>query len=102
MPMEKDEHENLLTELLSPELEQSRKTEILQQLRTDYDSVLGDFTDITEKNEKLAKNNDDLIISNSQLFRQVGNKDRPEKQEEEEQAEFSETVSLEELEKGAQ
>lgn len=100
MPMEKDSHEELLNELLSPELEQSRKTEILQSLREDYDSVLGDFQELTEKSDRLEKNNSDLVISNSQLFRQVGNKDRPEKQEEEEQEEFSETVSIEELEKG--
>ena len=72
MPMPKEDHENLLNELLTPELEHSRRKEILQLLRTDYGTVLADFGDINKSNEKLQKDNDDLIVSNSQLFRQIG------------------------------
>lgn len=100
--MKKEEHETILNTLLDPELEQSKKTEMLNQLRQDYDSVLGEHQELTDNNTTLKKNNDDLIISNSQLFRQIGDKQKPEDdKKEEEQQEFSETVNIEELEKGA-
>lgn len=100
MPMSKEEHENLLTELLTPDLEQSRRTEILQALRTDYGTVHADFENLTTTNQKLQSNNDDLIVSNSKLFRQlgiVGGDDKMKQQEE--QKTFSETITLEALEK---
>lgn len=100
MPMDKEKHEELLGELLNPELEQTRRTEILQLLRVDYDSVVTDFSSLTETNTKLKANNDDLIIANSQLFRQlgtVGGDDESKKKVEEKT--FSETVTLESLEK---
>lgn len=102
MPMEKDVHENLLNELLSADIETSRKTEILQELRADYTNVLNDFTDLTSSNERLQKDNDDLVVSNSKLFREIGIVGQgQEKQEEEKQKDFSETVSLESIEGGA-
>lgn len=98
--MEREAHEQLLTELLSPELEQSRRTEILQNLRTDYGTVTAEHDELSKKVEKLQHDNDDLIISNSKLFRQVGivggNEDQKKK---EEQKSFSETVTIEQLEK---
>mgnify|MGYP001005610542 CR=1 FL=1 len=100
MPMSKEEHEALLNELLGADVEQSRRTEILQQLRTDYGTVHADFENITTNNQKLQANNDDLIISNSQLFRQLGVVGgNQEMQKQEEQKTFSETVTIEALEK---
>lgn len=100
MPMSNEEHEALLNELLGADVEQSRRTEILQQLRVDYGTVRADFDNLTTTNQRLQSNNDDLIISNSQLFRQLGvvggNADQ---QKAEEQKTFSETVTLETLEK---
>lgn len=101
MPMTKEEHENLLGELLQPDLEQSRRTEILQLMRTDYTGVHSDFEELTNSNTKFKKDNDDLIISNSQLFRQLGTVGNPQKEEEIVQKEFSETVTLEQLEKSS-
>lgn len=100
MPMSKEEHEALLNELLGAEIEQSRRTEILQQLRVDYGTVHADFDNLTTTNQKLQSNNDDLIISNSQLFRQLGvvGGDSQMKEKEEKQT-FSETVTIEALEK---
>jgi hypothetical protein len=100
MPMPREDHESLLAELLSPDLEQSRRTEILQLLRTDYSTVLTDFDTITQKSTKLQSDNDDLIISNSKLFRQlgiVGANDETKKKEEKKT--FSESITLETLEK---
>lgn len=99
MPMPKEEYEKLLNELLSADLEQSRRTEILQQLRVDYGTVHADFETLETNNKKLQANNDDLVISNSQLFRQLGVVGGDaETKKEEEQKTFSETVTIEALE----
>jgi regulator of replication initiation timing len=99
--MAREEHEALLNELLGSELEQSRRTEILQQLRVDYTDVHTQFTEISQSNKKLQTDNDDLVISNSKLFRQLGVVGgNPEEKKKEEVKEFSETVTIEALERG--
>lgn len=98
--MERDAHEALLNELLDPELQQSRRTEILQTLRTDYTSVLGEFEENSKQIKKLSDDNADLVVSNSKLFRQIGVVGT-EKEKDVEQKEFSETVTIESLEKGS-
>jgi Phi29 scaffolding protein len=99
--MERDKHEALLNELLNRELDTSRLTEILTDLRADHVTGHSEFEEITKTSTKLQRDNDDLIISNSKLFRQlgtVGGNEEHKKVEEEKQ--FSETVTLESLEKG--
>lgn len=98
-PMERDKHEEILNELLNTETTLDRRTELLQSLRVDYNGVLTDFQSISETNDKLQKDNDALVVSNSKLFRQAGiiGDDKMEKQEE--QKNFSETITLEQLEK---
>lgn len=96
MPMEREKHEAILNELLNPEIEQSRRTELLQELRVDYGSVITDYTELKQSNEKLQADNSDLVVSNSKLFRQIGLTDTNEKEEVKEK-EFSETVTLESL-----
>jgi hypothetical protein len=98
MPMAREEYETLLNELLTPELETSRRTDILQTLRVDYTGVQNDFESLTKTNEKYQRDNDDLIVSNSKLFRQLGTVGTPEEPKAV-QKEFSETITLEELEK---
>lgn len=101
MFLSKEEHETLLTELLGGEIEQARKTEILQQLRVSHGTAHAEVETVKSTNDKLQKNNDDLIVSNSQLFRQLGVVgEGAEKKEEFKEKEFSETVTLEQLEKG--
>src|SRR5690606_15487516 len=97
--MDREKHEALLNELLNPELEQSRRTEILQELRNDHNSATEGFKEITKKNERLQRDNDDLIVSNSKLFRQAGIVGT-EMEEKEEKKDFSETITLEALEGG--
>ena len=96
--MDREKHEELLTELLDPELETSRKTEILQEIRSNYTTAWVGSEELTKENKKLRQDNDDLIVSNSKLFRQTGVTGE-EYREEEEQKNFSETVSIEDLEK---
>ncbi len=102
MVMKKEDHESLLNELIDPELEQSRRTEILQLLRNDYNTVIAEHEEMTANIEKLQKDNSDLVLSNSKLFRQIGIMGNTEKEEELEQKEFSETITIEELEKGVE
>lgn len=102
MPMTVDEHNELLQKLNDPELPHSDRTEALQLLRTDYNDFHQTHNDIVSKNEKFQKDNDDLILSNSKLFRQTGFLDNTDKQKEEEIKNFSETVSVSQLEKGVQ
>lgn len=94
--MDRETHEAILNELLNPEIEQSRRTELLQELRVDYGSVITDHTELTQSNEKLQADNSDLVISNSKLFRQIGITDQKDNEEVKEK-EFSETVTLEGL-----
>ena len=96
MPMERENHEAILNELLNPEIEQSRRTELLQELRVDYGTVITEHTELTQLNEKLQSDNSDLVISNSKLFRQIGITDQKDEEEVKEK-EFSETVTLENL-----
>lgn len=99
MPMDKEEYEGILNELLDGEIEHSRKTELLQTLRVDYGNVHSDFEEVTKHRDTLQAKHDDLVVSNSQLFRKLGTTQDPELNKKEEQKTFSETVRLEDLEK---
>lgn len=98
MPMPRDNHENLLNELMNPEIEHTRRSEILQELRVDYGTVLTEHEEHTSRIDKLTKDNSDLVVSNSKLFRQIGVVGQPEEKEVKEK-EFSETVTISQLEK---
>jgi phage I-like protein len=101
MRLTREERENLLADLLNPELDHTSKSEHLQKLRVSLDTADGEIEDFTKSNTKLKADNDDLIISNSKLFRQLGVVGGNEEQKIEEKVkEFSETVTIESLEKG--
>lgn len=100
MRLKRDEHEALLNELLTPDLDHSRRTEILTQIRAHDTTFNSEYDELSTKATKLEKDNSDLIVSNSKLFRQIGVVGT-EKEKDVEQKEFSETVTLEELEKGS-
>lgn len=97
--MNRDDHENLLNELMNPEIEHTRRTEILQQLRVDHATGHNDYEQINRSAEKLKADNQDLIVSNSKLFRQIGVVGT-EKEVEEEKKDFSETITIEQIERG--
>jgi hypothetical protein len=100
MPLNREEHETLLAELLSPELEHSRKTEILSQMRDNYTEFTTSHETLSKSAEKLKKDNEDLIISNSKLFRQTGVFGETKHKEEDDKKSFSETITIEDIEKG--
>lgn len=100
MRINRDDHEALLNELLTPDLEHSRKTEILTQLRAHDVTFNSEYEQLNTKATKLETDNADLIVSNSKLFRQIGVVGT-EKEKDVEEKEFSETITLEQLEKGS-
>jgi uncharacterized membrane-anchored protein len=97
MPLSREEHETLLADLLTPELEAAKKTEILQSLRDNYTEYSTTFEVLSNEKEKLAKDNADLVVANSKLFRQTGivTEGEPKKDE---AKEFSKSVTIESLE----
>lgn len=96
MPFKREEHDELLSELLTPDLEAGRRTEILSSLRDNYTEYSTSFEVLAKEKEKLSKDNSDLVVANSKLFRQTGIvKEEPQKDE---KKEFSQTVTLEQLE----
>ena len=100
MPMAKDKHEEILGKLLNPELAQSERTDLLQELRADYGSVLSDDETHRASLEKYKSENDDLVKANSKLFRQVGRDTEDDKIEDEKKT-ISETITIEQIERGA-
>lgn len=99
MPMlDKEKHEELLNELLNPDLETSRKTEILQELRVGHTEGTETISTLTENNDKLQADNSDLIVSNSKLFRQAGIVGDKDMEDQEDKKEYSESVTIESLE----
>src|SRR5213595_951470 len=97
--LKREDHENLLSELLTPELEQARKTEILTQLRDNYTGLTTEYETLATKKEKIEKDNADLVVANSKLFRQTGIMGNSENKKEEKEKEFSETIKLSDIEK---
>lgn len=100
--MDRDSHEELLNELLSDGITIDRKTEILQLLRVDHVAVHEYHQNTTQQIDKMKSDNESLVISNSKLFRQLGTAGDEGKQKEEEQKEYSETVTISELESTAE
>lgn len=101
MPMTRDEHEALLDELNNPEIDTSRRNEILHNLRSDYGSFLAEDEKKSHTLDKLQTEKSDLVTANSRLFRQLGISDNPdpETKKHEEQKTLSETITLEDIEK---
>jgi len=95
--LDRQKHEELLNELLGTEIETSRKTEILQLLRVDHSTATQNISETAEKMNKLQKHHDDLVVSNSQLFRQIG-KDMGGNDDEVKEKELSETITISQLE----
>lgn len=95
--MDKDTHEGLLNELLDKDLDHSRKAEILQELRTHHTAVTDGVTQLEESNAKYQKDNDDLTVSNSKLFRELGVVGNGGEETQVDQKEFSEEVTIDDI-----
>lgn len=99
MPMDIKEHENLINELNNTELTHERRSEILSALRQDYGTVVEEHTELSTTTSKLKQEKEDLLLTNSKLFRQLGQQENPDLQKEQEEQSFSETVTISDLEK---
>lgn len=101
-PMDRESYESLLNELNNPELEHSRRAEVLQELRSDYSQVHHDFNEKEEKLNHYQKDNEDLVKANSKLFRNLGYNEEggndPVQQRDEKQ-QFSESITISDIEK---
>jgi hypothetical protein len=97
--LDRESHEKLLNELLDPELEASKKTDILTQIRDNYTGFTTEYETLNQSAEKLKQDNADLVISNSKLFRQTGVLGDSAKPKEEEKKEFSQTIKISDIEK---
>lgn len=98
MPMERDRHEEILAQLSDGELNHDEKIDLLQELRTDYGSVLEDTEKFTKDIDKLKDDNYHLTVSNSKMFRNLGIQDDPDKQKEQEEKDLSETITVSQIE----
>src|SRR5690625_4099504 len=99
--MDREKHEELLNELLQEDLTIDRKTEILQTLRTDHVATHESYTELETTKNTLEKDKNELLLSNSKMFRQLGVTGNEELEREEEEKEFSETVTIKELEENS-
>jgi hypothetical protein len=97
MAFNREEHDNLLSELLTPDLDASRRTEILQSIRDNYTEATTSMEVLAKDKEKLEKDNSALVVANSKLFRSHGIVDDGEPKKDEAK-EFSKTVTIESLE----
>lgn len=100
--MEREKHEELLNELLQEDLTIDRKTEILQDLRSEHVATHESYQELAGTKSKLEKEKNELLLSNSKMFRQLGVVGNPELEKEKEEKEFSETVTISELESNAE
>jgi hypothetical protein len=101
MRLSREERETLLNDLLNPELDHATRSENLQKFRLAFDAADVEIEEYTAKQAKLESENKDLVISNSKLFRQLGTESgTPQQKEEAKEKQFSETVTIESLEKG--
>lgn len=89
------EHDSLLTELMETE-DSSRRVEIGSTLRADYNDVVTTSETATKSIEELTKQNEDVRLANSKLWRQVG----PSSEDNvDPDPEFSQTATLEDIER---
>jgi len=101
MPIERERHEEILAELLKEDLEISKRTELLDELRNVNNNDIQVLTEKEEALKRLSKQKEDLVVSNSMLFRKLGIESEKEAGGDTlAQKSFSETITLEKLEKG--
>lgn len=75
MVMEVSRHEEILNTLNNPDLEHTERTQLLSELRSDFTTVVTDFSTNTKTITELEKERNDLLLAHSQMFRQLGTKE---------------------------
>lgn len=98
MVMPIKEHEaklNALLELITDGEQRAIAVEHLDALRSDYGSTVEEYNGLTEQTEKMKKENEALVVSNSKLFRERAI--IPESEQEEETPATNDNITLEDL-----
>jgi len=96
-----EEHEAMLAELMTKEVDEARFVEILDAFRADKSQYTVTNSEQESEISKLMKRNADLITANGNLHAQIGVQTYgadEEKEEEEKQVELSETITISDLE----
>ncbi|HAY6439043.1 TPA: gp7 family phage scaffolding protein [Enterococcus faecium] len=94
--MEIKEHEAILNGILESVTDgeaRSKIVEHLEALREDYGAITEDLTTANSTLDKLKKDNEALVISNSKLFRERANVEQPENNE----PETDQNITLDDL-----
>lgn len=96
----REEHENLLSELMNPELEHARRTEVLTAIRAHDDVFNREYSSLEQERDKHKTNYEDAMVANNKLWRQTSyfEKDSDDFKKQEDKA-LSETITIEDLEK---
>lgn len=80
----KDEFKEALNQILEVAgTDPGKVSEILMDLNSNYDEVMGEYQSLTEKIEELSTTNASLVKANGELFRHVGLVKEPEETPEE-------------------
>lgn len=98
MPMEIKQHEehlNALIDLITDGEQRAAAIEHAEALRSDYGSTVTDYNGFVEQSEKMKKENEALVISNSKLFRERAI--IPENEQEQDEIKNDDNLTLESL-----
>jgi len=91
----------LIDELNTGEMDVSRRNEILQIIKVQHDHLNESLGSASTQMEQMKKDNYELSLANSKLFREVTFTKEESKTPETKEKEFSETITLSDLEKTA-
>lgn len=91
---EHEEHLNAILESITDGEQRANVIEHFETIRADYGSTIEEYKGLTSKVDKLQKDHDSLVVSNSKLFRERAVIPDDEKQEEQE---VDENITLESL-----
>lgn len=97
MAYTREEHEQLLVELTSPDLTEERKFEILQNIRADHGEVVETISKTSQELEHLRKDNLDLTTTNSRLFRQAGIEADPQLAQQQEEKDRHQSITIDDI-----
>jgi len=103
MALTMEELQNLLNELSGEEVpSQARLIELSSEIRDNYHEMVETTEKQSGEYEELRKNFNDLSLTSSKMFRQLSaQQTKQETDEEKQQLSKSESITIEELEKGA-
>ena len=98
--MDLQQYLSLTEELSKPDLDATRRTQILMELTEDYKETTSQVTKLEEEKTKLGESVETLTHANSLLFRKFG-AETLEVTEKVKEVEKSQSITLEDIERNA-